>query len=66
MSPNSVEPLFSWTVEEKVMIVSGEMTNKPEEKSKKKLQRLIEEYTKYKKSYLINFMFDPQQPGLSK
>ena len=48
------------------MVVSGEMTDKPEEKSKKKLQRLIEEYTKYKKSYLINFMFDPQQPGLSK
>ena len=48
------------------MVVSGEIANKPEEKSKKKLQRLNEEYTKYKKSYLINFIFDPQEPGLSK
>ena len=31
-----------------------------------KLQRLLEEYTKYKRSYLNNFKFDPELPGLSK
>ena len=48
------------------MGVGGEIAHKQEGKSKKKLQRLIEEYTKYKKSYLANFLFDPDQPGLSK
>ena len=48
------------------MGVDGEIAHKQEGKSKNKLQRLIEEYTKYKKSYLTNFLFDPQKPGLSK
>ena len=53
-------------VDDSAKTVGKMVVHKTQDKSKQKLQRLLEEYTTYKKSYLNNFKFDPEVPGLSK
>ena len=53
------------SVDDDIKTVSERVVHKTEDKSKQKLQRLLEEYTTYKKSYLSNFKFDPEVQGLS-
>ena len=40
--------------------------NGADKKSRQKVLRLLEEYSKYKKTYVTNLIFDPDLPGLSK